>query len=185
MSSNNNGAEASPCPGTRALTDGCRVRGQRGRRCQNRDVKPREAKFKGKCKDLKGFVYEVSSSRADSFARVNREVAEYVARTIPDAGEFRMAMINMDLEDLDEPIFPPPDAPNLAEVLKIWREERKTYVRRRESRCKVMNQVFPIVLGQCDPAMCDRMEADEQWEHINNACNVIRMLCLIWNCEVQ
>jgi len=122
---------------------------------------------------------------ADSFARVNREVAEYVARTIPDAGEFCMAMINMDLEDLDEPVFPPLDAPNLAEALEIWREEQKTFVRCRKSRRKAMNQIFPIVLGQCDPAMRDRMEADEQWERINNACNVICMLGLIRNCEVQ
>jgi len=95
-----------------------------------------------------------------------------------------MTMINMDLEDLYEPVFPPPDA-NLTEALEIWREEQKTYVRRRESCCKVMNQIFPIVLGQCNPAMRDRMEADEQWECINNACNVICMLRLIWNCEVQ
>jgi len=48
-----------------------------------------------------------------------------------------------------------------------------------------MNQIFPIVLGQCNPAMHNHMEVDEQWEDINNACNVIRMLCLIQNCEVQ
>jgi len=118
MSSNNDGADASSRQGARAPTDGRRGRGQHGRRHQNRNVKPRDSKFKGKCEDLKGFVYEVSSSGADSFTKVNREVAEYVARTIPDAGEFCMAMINMDLEDLDEPVFPLPDAPT---SLKHWR----------------------------------------------------------------
>jgi len=48
-----------------------------------------------------------------------------------------------------------------------------------------MKQIFLIVLGQCNPTMCYHMEADEQWEHVNNACNVIRMLRLIQNCEVQ
>jgi len=34
-----------------------------------------------------------------------------------------MAMINMDLEDLVEPVFLAIEAPNFAELQEIWREE--------------------------------------------------------------
>lgn len=33
-------------------------------------------KFKGKCEELKGYIYKISSSGADSFTRVNHEVAD-------------------------------------------------------------------------------------------------------------
>ena len=143
-------------------------------------------KFKGKCEALKGHVFEIVSSGTDSFTKVNEEIAEYVARTIPGAGDFRTAMINMSLDPLVEPVFPAdPAAPNHAELLEIWREDRKLFIKRQEERRKVANQVFPIVLGQCDPAMRARIEADINWDDINNACDVIRLLQLIRNCEVQ
>jgi len=63
-------------------------------------------------------VYEVLLSGADSFTKVNRDVAEHFARTIPDTGEFCMAMINMDLEDLDKSVFLCQMLPTL---LKQWR----------------------------------------------------------------
>jgi len=45
--------------------------------------------------------------------------------------------------------------------MEVWREDCKIYLKRQEERRKVMTQVFPIVLGQSDPAMAAcRLEAD-------------------------
>jgi hypothetical protein len=78
------------------------------------------SKFKRKCEDLKGHVFEIVSSGTDSFTKVNEEIAEYVARTISGAGDFRTAMINLSMDPLIEPVFPTnPAAANHAELLEI------------------------------------------------------------------
>jgi len=46
-------------------------------------------------------------------------------------------------------------------------------------------QIFPIVLGQCDHTMHACMEANANWDAINDGCDVIRMLQPIRNCKVQ
>jgi len=71
-------------------------------------TKPLIVKFKGKCEELKDAIFEIlSASGSNSFTKAKRDIAEYVACKIPGAGEFRTAMINMDLEPLVEPEFPP------------------------------------------------------------------------------
>jgi hypothetical protein len=95
-------------------------------------------------------------------------------------------MIQMQMPTLHPPIFPTdPDAPDFQELIEIWREDCKVYTRRVEEHRHIMTQVIPIVLGQCDPSMRVRIEADGQWDNINNDCDVIRLLELIRNCEVQ
>jgi hypothetical protein len=54
-----------------------------------------------------------------------------------------------------------------------------------EGHRKVMEQIFPTVLGQCDPVVRARIEAAETWDNINTTNDVIGMLRLIRNCEVQ
>jgi hypothetical protein len=131
-------------------------------------------------------VYDINSDSADSFTKTTREIAEYVARTVSGAGEFRTGMIQMQMPPLHPPTFPTdPDALDFQELVKIWREDCKVYTRRVEERHHIMTQVFPIVLGQCDPSMRARIEADGQWDNINNGCDIIRLLELIRNYKVQ
>ena len=176
-SADNNGA-----PSTRS--EGNRNPGRRKDRRHN--ASKRTNKFRGKCEDLKDAIYEISSTGGDSFTKTNREVAEYVGRTITGGGEFRTAMIDLQLDPLIEPA--PPDQPDAVDFpirFDIWREDRKLWLRRVEDRRKVMEQIFPTVLGQCDPAVRARIEASENWNDINTTNDVIGMLRLIRNCEVQ
>jgi hypothetical protein len=184
MSSNSGGADAPAANAARGGQQENRRGGRRDRR-GNRN-KNKTTRFKGKCEELKDFVYDINSNSADSFTKTTREIAEYVARTVSGAGEFRTGMIQMQMPPLHPPTFPTnPDAPDFQELVEIWREDRKVYTRRVEERRRIMTQVFPIVLGQCDPSMRARIEADGQWDNINNDCDVIRLLELIRNCEVQ
>jgi hypothetical protein len=92
-------------------------------------------------------------------------------------------MINLSLEPLVEPTFPADQ--NNRQLVEIWKEDRKLFVKRREDRRQISSQIFPIVQGQCSPAMRARIEADANWEQINNTCDVIQLLILIRNCEVR
>ena len=56
-------------------------------RNQNRQNTNHEAKFEGKCTEIKTSVYDVVSGK-DTFMKTTREIAEYVGREFDDAGEF-------------------------------------------------------------------------------------------------
>jgi len=70
-------------------------------------------------------------------------------------------MINMDLETLVKPEFPP-DHNNVC-ALEVWREACKIYLKCQEEQRKVMTQVFPIVIGQCDPGCYARLNGGRRY----------------------
>jgi hypothetical protein len=52
------------------------------RRAFKKPQPPRQPKFDGKCKDLKGHIYDCSTSRqVDLFTKSTKEIAEHVGRT--------------------------------------------------------------------------------------------------------
>jgi hypothetical protein len=66
--------------------------------------------FTGKCEDIKDHVYDSVPGKNgfDVFVKTTREISEYIARTIKDGGEFRVAL------DPDVLAFTPLTEPTLA-----------------------------------------------------------------------
>ena len=65
-----------------------------------------QPKFKGMTDALKGHVYDVSnqdSRNTDSYQKTTRVISEYIASTFENAGEFRMGLVNLHLDELTEP----------------------------------------------------------------------------------
>jgi hypothetical protein len=110
MSNNSEATQSGDATGT--LSSG--PEGNKGRRKdQQHNTSRRPNKFKGKCEDLKDYIYKISSTGGDSFTKTNCEFAEYVGRTITGGREFRTAMIDLQLDPLIEPVPPDdPDAPD-------------------------------------------------------------------------
>jgi hypothetical protein len=185
MSTNSGGADAPAADAApsdnraQAGQQGSNRRGRRNRR--NNRTHSRHEKFKGKCEDLKGAIYDVNTSGTDTFAKTNKEVAEYVARTIPGAGEYCTAMINMSLPALDPPPRPTPRADGAIDPfdVEIWKDEHRRYTKKQKKRKEIESQVFPIVLGQCHPSLRERMQADDNWTEIDEGNDVIQLLQLI------
>jgi hypothetical protein len=131
MSTNSGGvdapaADAAPSDNrAQAGQQGSNHRGHRNRR--NNRTHSRHEKFKGKCEDLKGAIYDVNTSGTDTFAKTNKEVTEYVAQTIPGTGEYCTAMINMSLPALDPPPRPTPGADGAIDPfdVEIWKDEHQ------------------------------------------------------------
>jgi hypothetical protein len=93
---------------------------QRSNNCSRRN-NTSTPRFKGSCEDLKGSVYDVTAGK-DTFLKTTRKIAEYVGREYTDAGEYRLAMINLNLPALVEPQLPM-DITNMMAV-KIWKLAR-------------------------------------------------------------
>ena len=67
--------------------------------------------FTGKCEDIKEYVYDSVPGKNgfDVFVKTTREISEYIARTVKDAGEFRVAL------DPEVLAFTPLTEPTLAD----------------------------------------------------------------------
>jgi len=169
--------------------------GQRGRNNRNQGNgnngnrnRNAEADAKGRTKELRGYVYRIRSTfPAESFARTTREIGEYIARKIPNAGEYRIALQALYLRPLVPPAEPSgpvlvvgqdPDPPTAFQI-KIWEMEYKTYENERVRREHNQRTVFPIVLGQCTGTLRTALESDPSYLGISAAYDVIRLLQLI------
>ena len=155
--------------------------GQR-RRNKNRRAAKREPKFEGKCGELKDAVYDVVSGK-ETFTKTTRDIAEYVGRQFEEAGEFRTAMVDMELAPLVEPTAPT-DTTNVV-ALELWKMARRTYEKKVEARRSTSQRVYALVLGQCSQALRNRMEPHVDWPAIDGASDVMRLLGLVQSCMTQ
>ena len=140
---------------------------------------PRETRFEGSCEDLNGSVYDVTAGK-DTFLKTTQKIAEYVGRKYSDAGEYHLAMINLNLPALVEPQLPA-DAANVMAV-EIWKMARRTYNKKMEARDRNEQRNYALTLEKCSQALHNRMEAHHDWTAIDEASNVIGLLTIVQVC---
>jgi hypothetical protein len=84
---------------------------------------PHHAKlFEGKCDDLKGHIYDCSSSRqVDLFAKTTKDIAEYVGRSYRYGMDIQRAIQEMEPPTIKKPEDPPEKATKTNNA--IWSSE--------------------------------------------------------------
>ncbi len=127
-------------------------------------------------------MYDIITCK-DTFTKMTREIAEYVGHKFNDAGEFCTGMVDLALCPLDQPT--PPTNPNQVVEFELWRMAHCNYEKQAEAQCQNSSRVYTVIIGQCSQAFHNWMEANEEWDHINNESNVIDLLQLIQNCMTQ
>ena len=139
----------------------------------------RMSSYLGKITDLKGYVYDVGYGARDQFARTTKEIGEYIARTHKNAGEFINALDpdNLGFEPIPYPADPDPLANRI--VLKKWEDRYKEAADKERARKSVSEQAFSVILGQCSPAVRDRIQAQRIYAHVKADLDVIELLRLI------
>jgi hypothetical protein len=90
-------------------------------------------------------------------------------RRIP--GEFHMGMVDMELCPLDKPA--PPANPNAAVEFKLRKMACRNYEKQAEVRHRNSSRVYALIIGQCAQALWNHMEANKEWDHINDESNVM------------
>jgi hypothetical protein len=151
----------------------------RGHRNNNQAL--RESRFEGTCEDLKGTVYDVTSSK-ERFLKTTRKIAEYVSREYSNAGEFCLAMIDVNLPALVEPV-PPTDLANVMQ-LERWKMGMRNHNKNLQSRHRNMQRIYSLILGQCSQALRNRLEAHRNWAATNAISHVIELLTIIQMCMI-
>ena len=182
-SNNSGGSEGTG--GSRGSNDqhagrgGRRNRNNRGRSNRGGHPDTRRSKFKGKCEEISDFVYDtgIADDSKELFKNTTREIAEYVSRNYDKAGEFRLALIQMELPAIDEPTAPAHDA-GLA-VVERYKLDLRLFMDKTRYREENLGKIFPLILGQCSRTIRDRLEASPDWTEINRTSDVMGLLTLI------
>jgi hypothetical protein len=144
MTESSAGGETPPKVERDTSTGQSNQRSNRNRR--NSTSTQRETRFEESCEDLKGSVYDMTAGK-DTFLKTTRKIAEYVGREYTDAGEYRLAMINLNLPALVEPQLPT-DVTNMMAV-EIWKLARCTFDKKTEARDRNKQRIYALTLGQC------------------------------------
>jgi hypothetical protein len=76
---------------------------------------------------------------------------------------------------------------NINQVVEfeLWKMAWCTYKKQLEARCHNSVRVYVLIMGQCSQALRNRVEANDEWNNINEGSNVIRVPQLIQNCMSQ
>lgn len=137
--------------------------------------------YLGKCEPIKHHVYDVKKS-VDQFSKTTKEISGYIARTVKHGAEFANAMDpeNLGFADIAEPQLP--DDTDDVIQMETWKYAFKTYSDKIEKRHLATGTAYAIVLGQCSPAVIDRIEAHDDYSTINAGYDLIALLRLIRNC---
>jgi uncharacterized membrane protein YgcG len=154
-------------------------RGQSQR--NNHQRAPSRARFEGKVEALKGFVYDVAGARGglNYFHRTTKEIAEYMFRQHKEAGNFIDALDPNKLQFDDIPVPTRPADPTDFYQVEQWKFAAKSHFTKTELRESMSKQAYAMALGQCSPAVRDRLEASGQWADIKGTQDVLKLLKLI------
>ena len=140
----------------------------------------RQTKFEGKCADLKGHVYDCSTSKqADQFNKTTKEIAEYVGRTYTYGGDARLAIENLEIVEPPEPEDPPEGA--TATKRRIWEKRVDEYVKRTTYMTENIKSIFSLVWGQCTDIMRQKVEALSNFADMSSKGDGIELLKAIKN----
>jgi hypothetical protein len=136
--------------------------------------------FMGKWEEIKAHVFDVTPGKNgfDVFAKTTREIGEYMARSVKDSGEFRVALDpkNLGFNIID----PPPDPRDVHNPMEIkrWEIAFKVFTDATERCTKAMGQGFAIILGECSPTIVDRIKSSALYHKISINDHVISLFRL-------
>jgi hypothetical protein len=150
-----------------------------------------QAKFEGRCVDLKGYIYDCADSKqADLFTKTTKEIAEYVGRTYKYGSDTRVFIENLGMTGISS-IPLPADVPSTATKTetRIWEKKVDEYVRKISQIEENMKTLYSLVWGQCSDVIRARIEALDNYQDMTNQSDSIKLLksikSLVFNFESQ
>ena len=177
-------AQATSTPPVESTDEGPR-RPNRGRNKNQRNrnyQQANEKKIIGKTAELKENVFQAGPPSADRFNTIVRNIAEHIARTVPNGGEFLTSLSldsidGMKFKNIEEP--QDPDDETKLTSMKKWEIAIQKAEKLKENRNEASRAAFSIIIGQCTKELRDRMETFKEWPDIQQKCDVIALLELI------
>lgn len=134
-----------------------------------------DSTFQGDHEELQGFVYTYDTlARANQFDKTTEKVGQWVKKNL----SFNMDIFNS-IKNLEEPDTEKwkPKVPEEGSADKAYfAEEVKEFMLRRRTYNNNRSNVYTVVLGQCSEPLKAKLEAQDDWETINNEHDLVKLL---------
>ena len=140
-------------------------------------VKNSGRQFSAKNEQLGGFVYKFNSKdQADMYLRTTEAIRLYV-------GEVYGKDMRRLVQYGEEKTFTEPTAPGGEKIsnvkLEKYRHELSVLAKKKDTYQTQKEQVFVIILGQCSPAMKNKVEADPEYVELERNDDVVGLLKML------
>ena len=147
-----------------------------------------QAKFEGKCAELKGCIYDCTDSKqADVFTKTTKEIANYVGTTYKYGNDVKLAVSTLRTPSFTEPSDPPEGASK--SKLKIWETKISDYCKRESYLEENLKTLYSLVWGQCTDLIRARIEAldahKQMFEDGDSIGLLIAIKALVYNYQSQ
>jgi hypothetical protein len=138
----------------------------------------KQAKFEGKCNNLKGHIYDCSHAKqADQFTKTTKEISEYIGRTYKYGGDIRLAVINLAPPVITMLADPPQGATETQKV--VWKTRVQQFIAREDKLDENLRNLYSLIWGQCTDIMRQKVEATVGYNEISEQANSIELLKII------
>lgn len=136
-------------------------------------------KFEGEYPELKGHVYDtVGARQADQFVKTTKRIADYFASTQKKAGDFRNAILTLQLPTIDA--IPPPtrgDDGTYDEMEKfIFMEQYKKREKKLSDIEELNKTLYSIVWSQCTETMKEKLKRSANFRVFSGETDGISLL---------
>ena len=142
----------------------------------NNNKKIQVSKFKGRCEELIGHVYDCeTSTQCDQFVITTREICEYVGRTYKYGGDIKITLERLKVYDIPQPEAPT-DLSNDEVKKLIFSREIDEYVKRKSFLRENLKTVYSLIWGQCSEYMRAKVQANDDYENFSGNQDPVALL---------
>jgi hypothetical protein len=136
-------------------------------------------KFKGRCPELEGHIFDVGPSQATVYTNTMKEIVAYAGRM--HIAEVRTTIAT--ITDQAHTILPPDDPANEATLSYVQKEilnsRVKTYVINSTKYASQMKNMYSVILDQCSNNMMEQIDGQEDFATIQAQSDAIGLLKII------
>ena len=159
-------------------------------------------KFRGTEEALRGYTYTLAPNHTEVWTRTTREIADYVDRTYKNGGDVKRSIDKLKQVDIppsrDLPVATPavlaaptdfsttpptPATPAVKEIpaptptgKRIWEREVDEYMKRSSVLARNLENLYPLVWGQYEIGLRNKLRALEGYEDFSSSCDSIALL---------
>jgi hypothetical protein len=138
-------------------------------------------KFLGRSEDLKGFIYDITSSKGGvAYTRTTEEIARYVGEKYTTTGSYiRTGILTLNVPTPVRPTAPvatgTPATVNLVDQ-EIFKEKIRMYVKIESAVETTMKSLYDLIWGQCSESLRSRLRGHDDYATYSPGADSIALL---------
>ena len=136
-----------------------------------------QVKFKGRCTDLEGHIFDVGPTQATQYMKTKNEITEYAGRTYGSTTRRSME----ELKDMASIlIVKPTEDPNAkGGEMELVKYRFRAYITEQVKYEQDMKKLYSVVHGQCTDAMKRKIQTQSGYQTVSDTSDSIGLMKII------